>query len=85
MSSTMARREQEHLERRGHPRAEQRQHAEREGDVGRHRDAPAGGARPAGVEGEVERGGHDHAAERGDGRQRGGAAVAQLARDAAPA
>ena len=33
----------------------------------------------AGVHGEVDEGGNDHAAERGDGRQRGGPTVAQLA------
>ena len=39
-------RDQEDLQAVGHARAEQGQHAEREGDVGRHRDAPAGAPAP---------------------------------------
>ena len=58
------------------------EHADREGDVGGHRDAPAGAAVAAGrVEREVEAGRHDHPADRRDDRQGRGPRVAEVAVD----
>ena len=71
--------EQEDLQRRRDPAPEQGHHPDGEGDVGGHRDAPPTAFGSAGVEGEVDQCGHDHAAEGGHRRQRGLAAVAQLA------
>ena len=51
----------------------EREDAEREGDVGRHGDAPAAGGRRAEVDEGVEERGHEHAAEgRADGQEHGG-------------
>ncbi len=47
----------------------ERHDAERESDVGRHRDAPAASRRRAEVDGRVQERGHEHAAERGADRQ----------------
>ena len=60
-------------------RPDEREHAERERGVGRHRGSPAVRRRMAGVEREVDRDGHDHAADPGEQRQREAAALAQLA------
>ena len=65
----------------GTRRPARRDDADREGDVGGHGDAPAAGAGVPGVERGEDEGGHDHAAEGGDGRERCGAPVAQLAGD----
>jgi hypothetical protein len=59
--------EQERLERCRQPTADQGQHAKGEGDVGGHRDPPAPGRLPAGVDGQVQQGGHRHPAQCGDG------------------
>ena len=59
-------RQQEGLERRRQPTADQGQHPQGEGDVGGHRDPPAPGRLPAGVDGQVQQGGHRHPAEGGD-------------------
>ena len=74
-------REQEHLERRRHARPEQRKDAEREGDVGRHRDAPPVAPRTAADDRGVDRRRDDHPADRGEHRQRRGPTILQLAGD----
>ena len=51
-------------------RADEREQAEHEGGVGRHRDSPAVGGRAPRVEDEVDRDGDGHAADRGQQRQR---------------
>ena len=73
--------EQEHLEGRGHPRAEQGQHPEGEGDIGGHRHPPPGRAGPAGVAGGVDGRRDGHAAHRGHHRQGGLAPGRELAGD----
>ena len=60
---------------------EQREHAERERDVGGHGHAPPVRALAAGVPRGVDERRHDHPAERGDRRQRGVSAIAELALD----
>ncbi|MCZ7685692.1 MAG: hypothetical protein M5U28_45695 [Sandaracinaceae bacterium] len=60
---------QEHLEARRDAIAQHREHAEREGDVGGHGDAPARALGTARVDREVDQRGHEHAADGGDGRQ----------------
>ena len=72
-------RQQEAAQPVGEARADQGEHAEREGGVGRHRHAPALGRVVAGVEGEVDRDRDDHPAEGGEHRQGQAAALAQLA------
>ncbi len=73
-------RHQEDLEPDRDPFAEERQHAEREGDVGRRGNRPAADAyRIIPVEPGIDGGRHDHAAERGDGRQRDLARVREFA------
>ena len=62
-------REQEDLQTERHARAECGHHADDEGDVGGHRHAPTAFGRPGVVEGEVDRGGDDHAADRRDHRE----------------
>ena len=76
--------QQEDLQRRRDPRAEEGDDAEREGDVGGHRDAPPGGGIAPGVEGQVDRGRHDHAADGSERRHGGGPQVAELAGDQLP-
>ena len=64
-------RQQEDLQRRRNARAEQRQHADGEGNVGGGGNGPAAqgdGVTP--VDGDVDQRRHDHAAERGDHGQR---------------
>ncbi len=62
---------QKHLERDGHPVAEQRQDAERKGDVGRHGNAPALGRIGTRIERYVDRCGHQHTAQgRSEGHRR---------------
>ena len=63
MSSTMARPSRSTFSSVGIRSPEQGQHPEREGDVGRHGDAPTVGARAADVERQVEQRRDDHAAE----------------------
>ncbi len=72
---------EEHLQGVGNPRPQQGQHAQRERDVGRHRHAPARRARATGVQRDVDRRRNDHAADRGDNRQRGATKRGQLADD----
>ncbi len=60
-------------------RADERQGAERERGVGRHRRAPAAGVAIAGVDREVDQHGQRHAADRGEQRQRDALSLAQLA------
>ena len=71
--------EQERADPVGHVAPDHHEQAEREGGVGRHRDAPAVGAGTAGVDREVERDRHDHAEQPGRDRQQEAAAVAQVA------
>jgi hypothetical protein len=71
-------RQQQHAQRWRHPPAQQRQDADREGDVGRHRHAPAAAAGAAGVERGIDDGRRQHAAHRGEQRQRRPAQVAEL-------
>jgi hypothetical protein len=61
-------REQEDAQARGATRCDERQHAEGERGVGRHRRAPPVRRRTAGVEGQVDRDGGGHAAQRGEDR-----------------
>ena len=63
----------------GNRRPDQCQHAQREGGVGRHRDAPSVGRGMTGVDGQVDRDRDGHAAEGGENRQRQPAPLAQLA------
>ena len=63
----------------GEPRPDDREHAERERRVGRHRRAPAVRGRAARGEREIDGDRHDHAAEAREQRQRHAAALAQLA------
>ena len=71
MSSTIASAARNTLNAERDPVAQQRQHAEGEGDVRRHGDAPAAVPRPAGVQRRVEQRRHDHSAERSrDGQRR---------------
>ena len=75
-------RQQEQPRGRRDPPTQHAQHPDREGDVGRHRDAPAGTAVAARrVEREVDTGRHHHPADRRDDRQGRGARVAQVAVD----
>ncbi len=79
-------RQQEHLERERHPVAEQRQHAEREGDVGRRRDRPAGRqSRLAPGHGEVDQRRHEHPADRRHAGQHQLLPRGELARAGSPA
>jgi hypothetical protein len=71
MSSAMAKRGEEHLERSGHPIAEEREHPEREGDVGRHGHASPRRSRAVPIKKKIETGGREHATEGGDQRERG--------------
>ena len=76
----MAERQQEDLQRGGNARAQQRQHADGEGDVGGRRYRPASQRRRiAGVDGDVDDGGHHHAADGRNDGQRGLAEGRQLA------
>jgi hypothetical protein len=62
---------QEHLERDRHARAEEREHAEREGDVGGGRDRPAPQRfRGLGIQRDVDQRRPDHAAHRAETGQR---------------
>jgi hypothetical protein len=72
-------REQEDLEPGGHAGAEHGERRHREGDVGRHRHAPARDRRPAGVQRRVERRRREHAAERTEDRQHRALAGRELA------
>ncbi len=72
-------RQQEHTQPRGGARREQREGAERQGGVGGHRGAPAARTRATGVERQVDRDGHRHAANRRKHRDRQTAPLAQLA------
>ena len=74
-------RQQEQREGRVDRGAEEAEDADRHGDVGGHGDAPARGTVAAGVERGVDRGRHEHPADRGDRRQRGASRLAQLALD----
>ena len=74
-------REQEQLQRRRDAAAEQAEHADGHRDVGGHRDAPAVDGVAAGVDREVDQGGDQHPADRGDGRERGASGLPQLALD----
>ena len=71
MSSTIASVSRKSFRLDGTRGAEQREHADRERDVGGHRDGPAVETVAAEVDGDEQQRGHDHAAERGDGGQRG--------------
>ncbi len=71
--------EQEDPQARGAAGRRQRQQAERERRVGRHRGAPAVRAPAAGVEGQVDGDGDEHAPEPGHDGQRQARAIAQLA------
>ena len=62
-----------------HPASQYRQHREREGDIGGHRNAPARLHGRAGIDGQVDAGGEDHAAQGSGQWQCGRAAVRQLA------
>ncbi len=68
------RRGQEDAQLHRHARAHHGDQRDREGGVGRHRHAPAVGPRPVGNDERVQRGGHDHPAERGGDRHRRGLA-----------
>ena len=82
MSSTMARVSRNSRTAGGIDAGDEREHAERERDVGRHRDAPAPWPpRPPGCTREVQERRDDHAADRRDHRQRRLPPVAQLAED----
>ncbi len=74
-------RQQKDLETRGNagPEGSERRHDE--GDVGRHRNAPASFRLPARVEEEVDGRRNDHASERAEHRQHGALAARQLAVD----
>ena len=73
--------EQEQLESRWHPRPQEREDADREGDVGRHRDAPAAASVASEIHGNEDQGRERHSSESGEGRQRGRPPIAQLAVD----
>ncbi len=73
--------QQEDLERQADSIAEQRQDAEGERDVGRHRDTPTPDARCPGVECDEDERGHDHATERRGDRKGGSPPALQLADD----
>ena len=68
--------EQEELQPGRDARAEQREHSDRERDIGRHRDAPPAAAGAARVPREEHERRHDHAADGREERQARGAAVA---------
>ena len=70
---------EEDLEPERHAPAEQGEHAERESDVGGHRDAPASRARPASVERHVDPCRHCHPTRRGNERKRRPPGRGQLA------
>ncbi len=63
----------------GEPRPDEREQAEREGGVGRHRDSPAVRRRMTGVEREVDGDRPRHASDSGQDRQREPSPVPQLA------
>ncbi len=63
-------RRQKDLEPRRHAASQQSQNPEREGDIRRHRGPPRRRSRTAEVERGIDRGRHDHAAQRGGRRQR---------------
>ncbi len=78
--------QEQHLQFAGNAVAEQGEHAESEGDVGGHRDAPSRDAVAAEVERDIEESGHHHAAERTGSRhgciaERGEPAVDELVLD----
>lgn len=77
-------RRQEHFQRNGHAGTEQRQHAEREGDVRRRRHAPSRGIRPRRIDREVDQRGKDHTAQRSGQRKRGLPEARQTAGDHFP-
>ena len=68
--------EEEDTELRGKETSQQREHAEREGDVGGEGNPPAAAVLPRAVEGEEDEGGHDHPA---DGRHHGKRRLPRLA------
>jgi hypothetical protein len=72
-------RRHEHDEGVGNAALEERQHADAEGDVRRHGNAPPRRAGAACVQGEEDAGGHEHAPERGDRREDGLRRRAELA------
>ena len=66
-SSMTATEQQDHAHARGQRRAHEREHAEREGDVGRHWDRPGSSlGRRAARDGEDDERRHDHAADGGE-------------------
>ena len=72
-------REHERAQAIGEPRPDEREQAERERGVGRHRDSPALCGRAPAVEREVDRDCDGHAADRGQRREREASAFPQLA------
>ena len=78
-SSTTAIESRNTRSRMGSPGAVERKHPEREGSIRRHRRSPAVGARVAGVEGQVDRDRHRHAAEGRGQREQDPSPLAQLA------
>ena len=70
---------QKDLEAEGRAAPKQGEHAQREGDVRRHRDSPSGGAFGRRIEGCEYEGGHDHPPNRGDNGERRTARRGQLA------
>ena len=72
-------REEQHPERGGDALAEEAEDAEREGDVGRHGDAPARARGRRARDGEVDERRGDHAPERSGRRERGAAPLGKLA------
>ena len=74
-------REQEELELRSDSTAEEAEHAQRDRDVGCHRNAPAAAPSSAGGERDVDERRHHHPTERGDHRQRGRTRFPELALD----
>ena len=78
MSSAMASAARKTLQRSRHAIAEEREHTEGKGDIGGHRDTPAGRARSAMVEQSIEPCGNDHPAERRRDGQRGFSKRSQL-------
>ena len=81
MSSTIASVSRNSRAADGIRRPEQAEHADGEGDVGGHRDAPAVAAGPATRDEQVEPGRDEHAADRGHDGQRRRLGVAQAAGD----
>ena len=71
-------RQEQHAQAAWHPAAEHRDHADRERDVGGHRDGPPTRALAARVERDVDQRGHHHAAERRGERQRGAPDIRQI-------